>query len=144
MGFRIFYTWGGERGGLRVGNFFMKVCLSLLGDFSTTMKDRENEWLNVKTTLCNPLHFNPISPAWKFLTRVWHLDLDSDIVTGLWYTHNPTFGSLSWFWRCKDHPCPLSPHLGLWRMLVIPNWGLVYLSWFGYGHWSLIQPWSEF
>ena len=25
--------------------------------------------------------------------------------------------ALSWFWMCKAHPCPLSPALGLWRML---------------------------
>ena len=66
------------------------------------------------------------------------------MVTGLWYTHIPNFGSLSWFWRCKEHPCPLSPHLGLWRTLEVPDWGLASWSWFGYGHWSLIHPWSEF
>ena len=54
------------------------------------------------------------------------------------------FGSLSWLWRCKEHPCPLSPHLGLWRTLEVPDWGLASWSWFGYGHWSLIYPWSEF
>ena len=80
----------------------------------------------------------------RFLTEVWHLDLDSDIVTGLWYTHDPNFGSLSWFWRCKEHPCPLSPHLGLWRMLEVPDWGLASWSWFGYDHWSLIHPSSKF
>ena len=54
------------------------------------------------------------------------------------------FGSLSWFWRCKEHPCPLSPHLGLWRMLEVPEWGLVSGSWFGYAYWSFIQPPYEF
>ena len=33
--------------------------------------------------------------CWRFLTGVWHLDLDLDMVTGLWYTHIPNFGSLS-------------------------------------------------
>ena len=66
------------------------------------------------------------------------------MVTGLWYTHDPNFGSLSWFWRCKEHPCPLSPHLGLWRILEIPGWGCASLSRIGYGHWSLIYLWSEF
>ena len=77
------------------------------------------------------------------MTGVWHLDLDLNMVTGLWHTHGPNFGSLSWFWRCIEHPCPLSPHLGLWRMLEVPDWGLASLSWFGYGHWSLIHPWSK-
>ena len=66
------------------------------------------------------------------------------MVTGLWYTHDPNFCSLSWFWRCKEHPCPLSPDFGLWRMLEVPDWGLASWSWFGYGHWSLIYPWSKF
>ena len=48
------------------------------------------------------------------------------------------------FWRCKKHPCPWSPHLGLWRTLEVPDWGLVSLSWFRYGHWSLICPWSKY
>ena len=84
------------------------------------------------------------------------------MLSGLWYTHVPNYVSLSWFWRCKKHPHPSSPALGLWRILEIPDWGLV-LSWFGdledaggswlgfgifiligYGHWSLIQLWSKF
>ena len=51
----------------------------------------------------------------------------------------PTFGSLSWFWRCREHPHPLSPHLGLWRMLEVPDWGLASLLSFGYGQWFLIK-----
>ena len=66
--------------------------------------------------------------CWRFLTGVWHLDLDFDMVTGLLYTHDTNFGSLSWFWRCKEHPCPLSPHLGLWKTLEVPYWGLAYWS----------------
>ena len=66
------------------------------------------------------------------------------MVTGLWNTHDPNFGSLSWFWMCKEHSCPLSPHLGIERMLEVPDWGLASWSWFGYGHWSLIKPWSKF
>ena len=75
---------------------------------------------------------------------VWHLDLDFDMVTGFRRAHILNFGSLSWFWRCKEHSCPLSPHLGLWRMLELPDWGLASWSWFGYGHWSFIQPWFKF
>ena len=32
---------------------------------------------------------------WRFLNGVWYLDLDMDIVIGLWYTNDPNFGSLS-------------------------------------------------
>ena len=66
------------------------------------------------------------------------------MVTGLWYTNYPNFGSLSWFWSCKEHRCPLSPDLGLWRMLEVPDRGLASFSWFGYCKWSLINPWSKF
>ena len=66
------------------------------------------------------------------------------MVTGLWYTLRPNFGSLSWFWRCKEHTCPLGLDFGSCRMLDFPDWGLASWSWFGYGHWSLIHPWSEF
>ena len=82
--------------------------------------------------------------CWRFLTGVWHLDLDLDMVTGLLYTHDLNFGSLSWFWRCKENPCPSSPYLGIWWGLEVPDWGLASWSWFGYGHWSLIYLWSEF
>ena len=81
---------------------------------------------------------------WRFLFGVWHFDLDFYIVTCLWYTYDPIFGSLSWFWRCKEHPCPLSPHLGVWRVLEVLDWSLASWSWFGYGHWLLIYPWSQF
>ena len=81
---------------------------------------------------------------WRFLTGVWHLYLDLDIVTGLWYTYDPNLGSLSQFWRCKEHPHHLSPDLGLWRTLEVPDLGFLSLSWFGYSHWSLIQPWYKF
>ena len=59
--------------------------------------------------------------CWRFPIWVWLLDLDLNMVTGFWHTHDPNFGSLSWFWRCKEHPCPLSPHLGLWRTLDVPD-----------------------
>ena len=29
-------------------------------------------------------------------------------------------------------------------MLDVPDWGLASWSWFGYGHWSLMYPWSKF
>ena len=57
---------------------------------------------------------------WMFLKN---LDLDLDMVSGLWYTHVPNFGSLSWFWRCKDHPCLYSPDLASWRMLEVSDGG---------------------
>ena len=59
--------------------------------------------------------------CWRIMTGVWHLDLDLDTVTGLWYTNVSNFGSLFWFSRCKGHPCPLCPHLGLWRMLEVSD-----------------------
>ena len=52
--------------------------------------------------------------------------------------------ALSWFWRCKEHPCPLSPDSGLWRTLVVSDQGLASWSWFGYGQKSLIYPSSKF
>ena len=60
------------------------------------------------------------------------------------YTPDPNFGSLSWFWRCKEPPCPLSPHAEFWNMLEVPELGSASGSWFGYGHWSLIHPYAEF
>ena len=80
---------------------------------------------------------------WKFLTWVWHLDVDLDLVTGLWYTNVLNFGSLSWFWRCKKHSCPLSPFFWFWRMLEDPDWGLASWSLFEYGHCSQTHPSSE-
>ena len=40
--------------------------------------------------------------CWRFLTGVWHFDLDLDMVTGLWYNYNPNFGFLSWFEGVKN------------------------------------------
>ena len=77
-------------------------------------------------------------PDWG--SASWYLD----IVTGLWYNNGPIFGSLSLFWKCKEHPCPLSSHLGVWRMPEVPVWGLASWSWYEYGHWSLTHPWSKF
>ena len=75
--------------------------------------------------------------CWRILAWVWYLDLDLDLVNGLLYTHDSKFGYLSWFWRFKQHPCSLSPHLGLLRMLEVPDWDLASWSWFRYGYWSL-------
>ena len=49
-----------------------------------------------------------------------------------------------WCWRCQEHPCPLSPDLGLLRTLGVPECSLASWSLFGYGHWSMIHPWSKF
>ena len=65
------------------------------------------------------------------------------MVTVLWYNYITNFGSLSGFWRCKEHPSPLSSEMGLLRMLEVPDWGLESWSWFGYCHWSLIYLWSK-
>ena len=82
--------------------------------------------------------------SWRFLTWVWHLDLFLDMVTSLWYTHDPNFGSLSCFWSCKAHLCPLSPDLGLWRRLEVPDLGSSSWFLFGYGQWSLLQQCTQF
>ena len=81
---------------------------------------------------------------WKFLTEVHHIDLDSDMVIGLWYTLVQNFCSVSWYWRCKGHPCPLGPDLVLWRTLEDLDWALASSSFFGYCHWSLIYTCSKF
>ena len=44
-----------------------------------------------------------------FLTGVWHLNLDLDIITDLWYKNVPNFGSLSWNWKYNENQCPLIP-----------------------------------
>ena len=71
--------------------------------------------------------------CWRILNGVWHHVLDLDISTSLWYTIVPNFDSLCWFWRCKEHLCPLSPDLWLWWMLEAPDWGLGWWSWFKWG-----------
>ena len=84
----------------------------------------------------HPCPLSSHSGLWRLL-EVPELGLASwsclDMFTGLWYTHDPNFGSLYRFWGCKEHPCPLSPHLGLWRMMKVPYWGLAFLTWLGYG-----------
>ena len=82
--------------------------------------------------------------CWWFLTWVWHLHLDLDMVILHWYNHVPNVGYLSWFWRCKEHTCILSPHLGLWRTMEVSVWGLASWSWFAYICWCLIHQWSKF
>ena len=81
---------------------------------------------------------------WRFLTGVWHPDIDLDLITGLCYTHIPNFGYLSWFWRWKEHPCPLSHDLRLSRMLEVPDLGFASWYWFGYSHCPSIHSWSKF
>ena len=51
------------------------------------------------------------------------------------------FSFLSWSWRCKEHPCPLSPDLGLWLGLEVPDLGLASWSWFHYGHCQCGSVW---
>ena len=78
----------------------------------------------------------------KFLAWVWHLDYDFDVVACIWYTNDTNFGCQSWFWRCKEQSCPLSPHLRIWRMLEVPDWGLASWSLFRFFNWSMIHPCS--
>ena len=124
-------------------------------------------WAQVKSEMANydrltltklPANIKYIHQSfWNFNTMFWHECLSSvkiwtrelslDRFSDIWrplYTHVPTFGSLSWFWRWKEHTCPWSPHLKIWRMLQVPDWGLASWSWFWYSHWSLIHSWSKF
>ena len=66
-------------------------------------------------------------------------DFDLDMVTCLWYAQIQIFLSLSSFWRCKEHPSPLSPAFGLWLGLEVLDWDFASWFWFGYGHLSLIH-----
>ena len=54
---------------------------------------------------------------------VLHPDIDLNMFTGLWLTHIQNFVSILIF-KVEGHPCALSPHLGLFRMLEVPDWGL--------------------
>ena len=80
----------------------------------------------------------------QFGPWVWRLDLDLEMVTVLWFTYIPNLGSLTWFWSCKEDPCPFSPNLGLWWGLEVPDWGSASWYRFEYGYWSLIHPCSKF
>ena len=71
--------------------------------------------------------------CWRFLTGVWDLDLDLDMVIDFWYTHVWNIGSLSWFWKCKEHQCPLSAYIDIDMVtgilyIDLPSFGS--LSWF--------------
>ena len=88
-----------------------KTCMSFESSF-WTLEDAGGSWLGS-----------------------WHIDLDLDLVTGLWYNHAPNLGSLSRFWRFKEHPYTLSPDFGLLRVLKVPHWSFSSWSRFGYGHW---------
>merc|ERR1712081_157978 len=77
-----------------------------------------------RTSMSFKSSFLGFGGRWRFLTGVLHHDIDLDMVTGLWYTHILKYGSLSGFLRCKEHPCPLSPHFGHWRTLEVPDFGL--------------------
>ena len=72
-------------------------------------------------------HQCPLSPDFRLLRTLgvpdWGLASSSylDRITSICYTRILKVGSLSWFWGCKEHPCPLSPNLWLWRMLEVPD-----------------------
>ena len=78
------------------------------------LEDTWGSWLGICILiLIGCVHWSLIHPCSEF----WHLHLDLDMIAGLWYINFPNFLSLSWFWRCKKHPCSLSPNFGVWRML---------------------------
>ena len=70
------------------------------------------------------------------MTSIWSIVFDTPIFLN--------YGSLSWFWRCKEYQYPFGPCLGIWRMLDVPDWGLASWSWFGYGQWSFLHTCFEF
>ena len=80
----------------------------------------------------------------RFPPWVWYLNLDLNMVLGFCQIHVPNFGSLSWFWGCKEPPCPISHYLELWRELKVPDWGLASWSWFGKVKWSFKNSCSVF
>ena len=58
---------------------------------------------------------SPDLELWRMLEAgVWHLHLNLEMVTCLWVwcTLVLNLGSLSSFWRCKEHLCPLKSWLG--------------------------------
>ena len=55
-----------------------------------------NQSFKIMDDICNfKVKIWRFGGSWKFLTGVWHPYIDMDIVSGLWYTHIPNFGSLS-------------------------------------------------
>ena len=96
--------------------------------------------LRVQRTFMSPMTlfgaFEDTAGSWL---GFWHLDINLDMFTCLWYTHDQNFGSLPCFWWCIEHPFPLSPHLELWRMLEFPYWVFASGYLFGYSQWSLIH-----
>ena len=105
------------------------------------LNDNTSGHLRIMSLLfCHHINFTKQAKIIYILDQIhkinlYHLYLDLDMVTCLWYNHDP---------RCKEHPCLLSPHLGLWRMLEVTDWGLASGCWFGCGSWCLIEPWSKF
>ena len=123
---------------------FIWIC-SLV--FCTTMIWNFGLYLDFEGAKTTHVLYVPVwdfGGCWNFLTEVWHIDLYLDMASWLWCTHVPNFDLLSWLWRCKEHPYPQSFHMGLWRILEVLDYDLVSWSWFGYGPWSLLQPWSKF
>ena len=60
--------------------------------------------------------------SWDWLREA---ELLNSIITKTCFTQKkfyPNFGSLFWFWRYKEYPCPLNPHLGLWFGILILIW----------------------
>ena len=102
---------------------FFALYLDFEGSFKSSfvaLKDTGGSWLG----------FGILILFW-----IWSMVFDAPMILIL---------ALSWLWRWKEHPCPLSPDLGLWKVLEAPDWGLGSIYWFRYGHWSLIYQRSKF
>ena len=101
-------------------------------------------WLSNLILEVQRISMSFIRGCWRILAGVCHLYLDLDMVTGIWYNHAPNFGFLSWFWRCKEDPCPLSPDLGICGMLEVPDWSLQSWSLIEYGFLIELEVPSKF
>ena len=94
-------------------------------------------------------HWSLLHPFSEFCLSILSLKVQSTSMSckswfGLWRTLEvPDWGLASWssfrfghwsliypwpefwlsilFWRCKEHPCPLCPDSGRWRMLEVPD-----------------------
>ena len=93
-------------------------------------------WLWRYKELSNPFRtYSGSGGHWGFLIQYGHWSLMS---------------KLSKFWlfiliqRVKRTSMSSKSWLGVWRILKVLDWALESGSWFSFGHWSLICPFSKF
>ena len=104
----------------KLTNHYEKILESCRNQFQTWLWKSLNKFLLKGYLVC--LRFTQRSSVLiRFLVffqigifiliQIWSLVFDSPMIQIL---------ALYLDLRCKEHPCPLSPHLGLWRMLQAP------------------------